>query len=728
MKHIIIILFTFFTAVINAQTNTHVVVRNADKKPFDASIDNGIPIASTSQNVLFKNVTIGNHTLQVKMLDGFTINIPIEILDGLAKGYIITKKMGSPMLMQIDVALKNNDIIAFVPETFKTKNKTFLDKILTESVDGKDINKFGLYKKGIINANENQYDLLQTKNAKAYDAVEEVYISLEDKKMAKTMSAENTNIEASKNEIVNEVQQNVNTKKKKGLLSMILEPSLENDEVKINRTKKIKPEVTAMQENKLEVNDNERNNKAKLDAEYSLKQQQLQEMELAKQLAIAKMKEEKIRLDAIAIEERNAAEKIKFLEIQKRKEQKEAEKITAKKMAQDKMDAEKAMAEKIQADAKAKIDAIKLAKKAEAETAQKAIADATAKAVILNNKDKELADKMRVERIMKEAAEAKIRLLKDNEEKEKLAKEKAEFEKAEQAAIALKHKQDVEEKQKLELELIKKQKLAQIAADKKQAKLDAEIKAKMEVEAIAKAKAEKLEKEKQAQLEILAEKLAEKKALENKKNAAAKEISDKKLQEEINAKKLLVAQQAKKEEERLLQLQQAEQSKKIAEEALIAKQKQKAEADAKAELAATVLALKQIKSEVVENNTPALNTEKAPITKLEQKVLKVQNRANPNCITTYTEDELVSIFQKLEMKVDDDSRLSYSKKLLKNNKCFTCKDVEQLSQSYSTQTGQFDFVKAFFPFISDNQNYETLVSIFKYESYKQKIRMEFGGK
>ncbi len=128
-------------------------------------------------------------------------------------------------------------------------------------------------------------------------------------------------------------------------------------------------------------------------------------------------------------------------------------------------------------------------------------------------------------------------------------------------------------------------------------------------------------------------------------------------------------------------------------------------------------------------NTTINNTIKTdePKTAWEKKIDRVNAKVNSNCVSIITEDDLVSLFKKLEAKVDDDARLSVVKKYLgKNKNCYFCKDVQQLSLSFNTQNGKYDFVKQLFPYVTDPKEAKEIENIFTFESLREKVRLEFG--
>jgi hypothetical protein len=115
----------------------------------------------------------------------------------------------------------------------------------------------------------------------------------------------------------------------------------------------------------------------------------------------------------------------------------------------------------------------------------------------------------------------------------------------------------------------------------------------------------------------------------------------------------------------------------------------------------------------------------------EEKIIEIKERknitANKNCSTTIQTEQLEDLFKKLEGKVDDDARLAVIKKMVAKSKyCFYCKDIEQLSQSFNTQNGKYDFIKQLFPYVIDPSEYKLVENIFTFETLREKVRNEFG--
>ncbi len=241
------------------------------------------------------------------------------------------------------------------------------------------------------------------------------------------------------------------------------------------------------------------------------------------------------------------------------------------------------------------------------------------------------------------------------------------------------------------------------------------------------------------------------KALLRKQEAELKAEAKKKKQEAIElAKKESIAKSAK-EDEIAKQNKDAKKAAK-ANKALLRQQ----EADLKAEAKRKKQeALDLVKME--SKSKPTTNTEASPKNKPKEADQSITNKElaqdakvdntdnnvlsdlsseikkkpkaikNTNCKGLANEAELVELFQKLEAKVDDDARISVIRKTIaKNRNCYTCKDVEQLSQSFNTQSGKYDFIKQLFPYLKDEENVKILANIFKYDTYKKKVQMEFG--
>jgi hypothetical protein len=315
-----------------------------------------------------------------------------------------------------------------------------------------------------------------------------------------------------------------------------------------------------------------------------------------------------------------------------------------------------------------------------------------------------------------EEAIAKSILKSNAEQKQKLiAMQNSNMQKAKEQEAA-----DLLKKESLKIELQREEALAKINLQKKaiekQKQLDIELAKKKQIELERQATLEKAKQEAIALAKLEAQELA-------KQEALAKFIL--KNNEEAIQKQILFAMKAK-------DIEKAKHN--------IGNEKSKGGNDSNP-VSTTKVYTNDLNSEIIdalnvdaipeiaaiinsdENLTDVIETT-APV----NETPKPKRIKNENCTRLTTEAELVDLFQKLEAKADDDARIVLIKKVIaKNKNCYTCKDIEQLSQAFLSQTTKYDFVRQLFPYLQDAQNYKLIENAFKYESYKQKIRMEFGG-
>jgi Domain of unknown function (DUF4476) len=756
MKTILISLFCLLFACSSissiAQSSAYLFIQGQSNIPFLVSIDGGQYIKSQNNFILFNKMANGKHQVEVSMIangqnikDKFTVEINNTQPIGLQLSISPANK-----ILHINTDVDNKQVEKIAQSNKTVKKKSFFDKLLGESADGTDVKDFGLYKAGISDANQDEYALLQKKavqlakveTVKPYSTTT-VVANVAPKQAVKAKVENITPANPLPNQ--NPLYETPSKAKKETVLKSIgaffTEPSRDNNEVKINHPNRNVPKVekpSKVQVVKEIENVTATNPDAAIIAAKQLAAENAKKIADAadfekKQAELANMKAEKEKMDAIATAERKLMEKTKFLELQKAKttlEQKqeaakaaEEAKIEAQKKAvadaeQRMKDVEEQLKAKKEMAAVAKAKEAELARKIAAEKAEKENAIALAKQKVEDQNYKIEYAKAEKARIEKEAKEAKARMIAE----EALAKKKA-IEEERIAALKIKEQQEFAKKN----ELMEK---AKIVAAEKEKKIEAEQLKKLAIVAERKLMQEKEEAEALAK----AERAAEEQKAKAEIAAAARIAAQAK---EIEAKKELVAEQARKEQ---IQLEKA----KIQETAALelakketqewktkyeAEQKAMLELEIKTKLTAEINEkMEEERKQKESTNAEAIKAaEKAKLTKLEKKVNKVKNRPNTNCQSLYAEEELVSIFQKLEAKMDDESRLGYCKKLLKDKKCFNCKDLEQLAQSYNTQTGKFGFLQMMFPYVQDNENYELLEGVFKYESYKAKVRMEFGG-
>jgi Domain of unknown function (DUF4476) len=770
LKNTIMLIALFASVQLFGQSYQYIYVEGIAKTPFTILMDNISTFKSADNYIVISKVANGAHELKVMLPNNVEQNFAVDIINNQSVGFKIQQDANGELSL-VQIPLKPNMQVASSSAINDAalqpnvqggkKKKSFIDKLLGENVDGQDVKSHGLYKQGIKDEKFKDYQTLLAEQAAANaksippQSVKNITPPSEVSTKAPATNSNATNNSTDKK------------KKKSGIVQFFTEDSYDNNEVKINHPKKDKKQKTnsSFTEEPLlgvvptavapTLQEKIITEKADLNAiaANKLKQKQLEDEKFAEQQRVLlSMKAEKEKMDAIAREEQIKAEKEKFLEKQKQKmdaeaqilmqekaeqqriaKEKLANEMAAKKLIDDaeaakKKKADEAIAKAKAADAAKKAEAEKLAKekKIAAELAQKAeaerkIAFEKAEANRLAQEEIEAKEKIKKEKENAIAAAANLKKL----EAEKLKQQKEyELKKKQQELAAASAKAALEKAEKTKAEALANE---QKAKEIKQALAEkAEKIAKEKQDAIAKAnaeKAEKVAKERQASIEkqeriakLEAEKIAEQNKQKEEAIVRAKLLQEAK---EIEAKKVLIAEQAKLEQEKLLALAatknaELELAKKDAEVwKLKYEAEQKAKADA--ELKAKELAVANAK------------VEEQKLTKIEKKVNKVKNRPNPNCSSLHSEEELITIFQKLEAKQDDDARLNYCKKIIKDKKCFNCKDLEQLSQSFNTQSGKFDFVKYMFAYVQDNENYELLENVFKYESYKAKVRMEFGG-
>jgi Domain of unknown function (DUF4476) len=391
-----------------------------------------------------------------------------------------------------------------------------------------------------------------------------------------------------------------------------------------------------------------------------------------------------------------------------------------------------------------KQDAINTAKR-EAEERSKAKAAEDARILAAQKAELEAKiEREREEALAKIKAESEERSRKNAEEEARyLAKQKAEIENK-----IIVQKEDVLAKAKSEAIFEDRIKASQDATNFAQQKADIEAKIKREKdEALKKINDQtdelsKLKEEEQSL--ILARQKSELEAkIKLQKEAAilnAQTESDLKAKKSFEENTISLAQQKAEIEARIL---------KEREDALI-KNKNKEEEEIKELIRKNYEAMQKAKQD--EKNTIDKINNASTISPFETKTNVAKTNTNENLLIqskpkpvinnnnsrsnmelnkftkgSISDEELGSLFQKLEAKPDEDARIFFVKKyLLKNKLGFSCKDIQQLSESFTTQNGKYEFIKAAFPFILDKENTYMLENIFSFDSFKEKVRMEFG--
>jgi Domain of unknown function (DUF4476) len=391
-----------------------------------------------------------------------------------------------------------------------------------------------------------------------------------------------------------------------------------------------------------------------------------------------------------------------------------------------------------------KQDAINTAKR-EAEERSKAKAAEDARILAAQKAELEAKiEREREEALAKIKAESEERSRKNAEEEARyLAKQKAEIENK-----IIVQKEDVLAKAKSEAIFEDRIKASQEATNFAQQKADIEAKIKREKdEALKKINDQtdelsKLKEEEQSLILARQKSELEAKIKLQKENAIlnAQMESDLKAKKSFEENTISLAQQKAEIEARIL---------KEREDALI-KNKNKEEDEIKELIRKNNEAIQKAKQD--EKNTIDKINNASAINPFETKAISTKINSSENNTTptkpkpfinnnnsrsnmelnkytkgTVSDEELGSLFQKLESKPDEDARIYFIKKYVVKNKLgFSCKDVQQLSESFTTQNGKFEFVKTVFPFILDKENTSMLENIFSFDSFKEKVRMEFG--
>jgi hypothetical protein len=93
----------------------------------------------------------------------------------------------------------------------------------------------------------------------------------------------------------------------------------------------------------------------------------------------------------------------------------------------------------------------------------------------------------------------------------------------------------------------------------------------------------------------------------------------------------------------------------------------------------------------------------------------------PRCAKVSSDKEITFFIDKLKQKSDDESKLILVKKKIFTG-CITSTQLGQIAENFETQYGRFSTVKFLFPELADPDNKGILESLFRYDSYKSKLK------
>lgn len=116
--------------------------------------------------------------------------------------------------------------------------------------------------------------------------------------------------------------------------------------------------------------------------------------------------------------------------------------------------------------------------------------------------------------------------------------------------------------------------------------------------------------------------------------------------------------------------------------------------------------------EVFTSNQPAKEVVKAKAT---------SNEPSAKCAIITSEQEIQSFVEKLSEKNDDESKLILTKKRAFTG-CITIAQTNEIVKQFNTQYGRFSAVKFLRPLFSDPDKIFLLESLFKSDSYKDKLK------
>jgi hypothetical protein len=123
---------------------------------------------------------------------------------------------------------------------------------------------------------------------------------------------------------------------------------------------------------------------------------------------------------------------------------------------------------------------------------------------------------------------------------------------------------------------------------------------------------------------------------------------------------------------------------------------------------------------LAEEKTVLVNNPILPIIK-EEHVKPVVPKAVSKCVREASDVEINSFVEKLAIKTDDEAKLIFMKKKFFTG-CISTKQLYSIVEKFDTQYGRFTVVKFIKPEIIDAENLGTLQPLFKYETYKQKLK------
>lgn len=109
--------------------------------------------------------------------------------------------------------------------------------------------------------------------------------------------------------------------------------------------------------------------------------------------------------------------------------------------------------------------------------------------------------------------------------------------------------------------------------------------------------------------------------------------------------------------------------------------------------------------------------EKTPV----ELVIAPSASPKPKCLRGASDSEILAFNDKLKQKTDDEAKLILLKKKYFTG-CLSTKQVYSIVELFDTQYGRFTVVKFIKPEMLDAENLYTLEPLFKYETYKVKLK------
>ena len=125
-------------------------------------------------------------------------------------------------------------------------------------------------------------------------------------------------------------------------------------------------------------------------------------------------------------------------------------------------------------------------------------------------------------------------------------------------------------------------------------------------------------------------------------------------------------------------------------------------------------------STIAEEKTAVVNNPILPIIK-EEPVKQVLPKTVSKCVREASDVEINSFVEKLATKTDDEAKLLFLKKKFFTG-CISTKQLYSIVEKFDTQYGRFTVIKFIKPEIIDAENLGTILPLFKYETYKQKLK------